>query len=526
MFKEGTSEIIGAVGMDFSLEGLSTTIQGYTLGETGFYVLTTGEGQVIYHPAAENINLNISEADMSEDIKEAMLSKTEGSLQYTSHGLLSHGYVSQVGNTGWMVATGLPNAEFNQAFFDVCTAMLSTSAIAVAIIAILLLVLSRQIAAPIKALTKTANQIAEGNLEVTAQVGSRDETGQMADAINRTVVQLRRYIAYIREITLALENMAAGDMRIRLKEDYVGQFASIRKAFTDLSVSLNHTLHAIDAAAGQVSAGSSQVASGAQALASGSTQQAATVQELSSTIEQIAVQAGENLTNVLDAAQYIEEASTGLQAGNEQMQQLASAMENINNSSNEIANITRVIEDIAFQTNILALNAAIEAARAGAAGKGFAVVADEVRNLAAKSAQAAGQTGELIQSSVDMVARGTELTAQTAQILQEVGATAVKVNESFQKIEEASIQQTEAIEQVKEGISQVSSVVQTNAATAEENSATSEEMSAQAATLHQEVGKFTLEDSLTGETRAALSPHKLPAFQEPLAEAAFSIEKY
>ena len=171
------------------------------------------------------------------------------------------------------------------------------------------------------------------------------------------------------------------------------------------------------------------------------------------------------------------------------------AMADINTASTEIANITRVIEDIAFQTNILALNAAIEAAQAGSAGKGFAVVADEVRNLAAKSAEAAQQTAELIGTSVSTVSKGLEITERTAQLLEEVEEKELKVGESMVNVERQATIAAEAVEQIKQGLTQVSSVVQTNAATAEENSATSEEMSAQAAALNEEVQKFKL-DSL------------------------------
>lgn len=174
------------------------------------------------------------------------------------------------------------------------------------------------------------------------------------------------------------------------------------------------------------------------------------------------------------------------------MSQLIEAMSDINSSSNQIANITKVIEDIAFQTNILALNAAIEAARAGNAGKGFAVVADEVRNLAAKSAEAAKQTASLIGASVETVEKGSEITTETAQIVQDAVRNLAAIIEDIGQVEQASNQQSLSIGQIRQGLEQVSTVVQSNAATAEENSAISEEMSAQAAMLRQEVAKFKL----------------------------------
>ena len=493
VFAPGSQEIIGVAGLDFSLEALGKIVSSYTVGDTGFCILTTGSGQIIFHPISDNINRNIADTDLSNNIQASMLSKTEGSLEYTSHGIHSNGYISPVGNTGWMIATGLPDAEFQQEFYSIRNMMLTTFATAIAAIVVALLFLSNKIVSPIKALTNTANLIAEGNLDVTAQVASRDETGQMAEAINRTVVQLRRYTAYIKEITHTLENMAQGDMRIHLNEDYVGEFASIKSAFENIASSLNNALCNINIAAEQVSIGASQVANGAQALAAGSTEQASSVEELSAAITKIAEQAAENSAHVTAATNSVEQAGRGVAAGNEHMAQLNKAMIDIGSASNQIASITKVIEDIAFQTNILALNAAIEAARAGNAGKGFAVVADEVRNLAAKSAEAAKQTGDLIQSSVSIVSKGSQMAAQTADILKTVGVSTVEVTQSFTKIVQASAEQASAIDQIKQGLSQVSSIVQNNAATAEENSATSEEMSAQASTLREEVGKFKLD---------------------------------
>ena len=237
------------------------------------------------------------------------------------------------------------------------------------------------------------------------------------------------------------------------------------------------------------------------------------------------MQAEENMVAIHAASDNVNQAGVGVGQGNERMEELSKAMEEISNTSSEIANITKVIEDIAFQTNILALNAAIEAARAGNAGKGFAVVADEVRNLAAKSGEAAKQTGELIQSSVAAVERGAQLTIHTADILQEVGSSAAEMITSFEIIEKSISEQTLAIEQIKIGIAQISDVVQTNAATAEENSATSEEMSAQAAVLRGEIEKFHLSDDRRQEHNTYMAPVSTSS-RSMLSENAYSQDKY
>ena len=173
---------------------------------------------------------------------------------------------------------------------------------------------------------------------------------------------------------------------------------------------------------------------------------------------------------------------------------MMAAMEEITDKSNEIGNIIKTIEDIAFQTNILALNAAVEASRAGIAGKGFAVVADEVRNLASKSSAASKDTAELIESSIKAVARGTQIANSTAQSLAKVVDQVRMASSNVEQIADAAEEQASAIEQVTVGINQISSVVQTNSATAEESAATSEELSSQADILKNLVAKFTLRE--------------------------------
>ncbi len=365
----------------------------------------------------------------------------------------------------------------------------------------------RSIMKPITEIVSVYDEMSKGNMQVKINYESKDEMGKMAQSIRKTNALLT---SYINDISEKLGWMSQGDMRIDVKMDYIGDFAAIKKAIERTANSLNQTLLTINTAAEQVTIGASQVSSGAQALASGSTEQASSIEELSVTVTKVAEQAASNSENVKVATQYVEQAGTGVETGNEQMKLLTDAMMEINTASGQIANITKVIEDIAFQTNILSLNAAIEAARAGNAGKGFAVVADEVRNLAAKSAEAAKQTAELIQASVVTVSKGTQMTTQTAQILLDIREKTKLVIASIKNIDDASEEQALAIEQIKDGLNQVSSVVQTNAATAEENSATSEEMSAQAATLHEVVGKFMLDNGYEKDSFTSSAPIRRP----------------
>lgn len=347
--------------------------------------------------------------------------------------------------------------------------------------------ISLTITKPIGRVVEAADLIALGHVDVDlSDMLSKDETGQLAASFNQMVDGIRKQV-------VAAEVISKGDFTqdvpLRSEEDALGL------ALERIKNELSNTLQLISMAADQVNTGSEQVSSAAQALSSGATEQAASVEELNASIVSVAERAAQNAVSVNNATTYVDQSVKGISESHEFMQRLNGAMREIGEDSHQISKISKLVEDIAFQTNILALNAAVEAARAGSAGKGFAVVADEVRNLAAKSAEAAKQTSDLIQKSATTVAEGERIAAETLGVLGQVAEKSQMVDQAIREIDEASTEQAAAIEQINQGLSQVSAVIQNNAATAEESSASSEELAAQAQTLQQEVSKFKLSGS-------------------------------
>ena len=351
--------------------------------------------------------------------------------------------------------------------------------------------LAKMLSKPINQMVVAADNLAHGQLDVEITYTSKDEIGSLAKSLASATSTLK---LYVHDISTNLDLMAQGDMTAEITQDYLGDFAPIKGALTTISASLNETLTNIKNSAEQVDNGAEQMSGGAQALAQGATEQASTTEELSASITDISEKVRENAHNVASVTNYVEETVVEVEQSNKQMNQMLTAMNDINTASNEISKIIKVIDDIAFQTNILALNAAVEAARAGEAGKGFAVVADEVRNLASKSADAAKQTTVLIEGSIQKIKGGSKLADDTALALSDVSTKVQKVGETIKEINKASEEQAMAIAQITQGIEQVSAVVQTNSATAEESAAASEELSAQADILSQEVQKFQLKN--------------------------------
>lgn len=373
-------------------------------------------------------------------------------------------------------------------------ATLTMTAVIIAIILVgvfFSFVIIRLIKIPISEIENAAIKMAEGDLDVKISYTSKDELGVLATQVGRLIHKLQMIIEDENQF---LAKMAEGDFTVdsTCEEAYTGGFYPLLVSFRGIADKLNDTMLQISQSSSQVAGGADQVSNGAQALAQGATEQASSVQELAATIDEISNKVNQNADNAQQASKAAGSVSVKMDVSKEKMQQMTHAMGDISSCSSEIGKIMKIIEDIAFQTNILALNAAVEAARAGTAGKGFAVVADEVRNLANKSKEASENISALIENSLKAVEHGTQIADDTAQSLIQAVNDVNEMTSIIEQISEASSDQADSIAQIMVGIDQISSVVQTNSATAEESAAASEELSSQSQLMKGLVGRFKL----------------------------------
>lgn len=342
---------------------------------------------------------------------------------------------------------------------------------------------------PLSILENAGKEISEGNLHVHIDYNEDDEIGKVADSLRKSIATIA---SYIDKIDSNLEKMSNGDFYIEMNNEFVGDFINIEKSFINVSEKLSCNLRDINDVSELVNVGSQDIAKVGHNLSNGANEQSRIVENLVSTISEISQRITNNAKDAIEISKEVEEVTSGIKIGNDNMLDVVKAMELINTTSQQISNIIETINGIATQTNLLALNASIEAARAGEAGKGFAVVAEQVSILAGQSAEAAKESNKYIEASLNAVRDGILVADNAADKLKDVGEYANQIATKIKQIATTSNEQTEDVKQIDEGIEQIAAVVQTNVSTAQESSKSSEELELQAQKLKMLMEQFNI----------------------------------
>jgi methyl-accepting chemotaxis protein len=353
----------------------------------------------------------------------------------------------------------------------------------------------RRLKKPLDNVILAVNDIASGEMtdETTAaleELATKDEIGHLARSMEQAVSSVRKISTDTQYLSKAMEQR---DLTVTVDTDsHQGIYKVIADVVCKLFDEIANNMREIQKISNGINDRTVQVSEAAQSLAQGSTEQAGSVEELAATINSIVTQVNENASNAKNASDASQKAEQEVLRSNEQMVNMTAAMDEIEKTSERIGSIVKTIDDLAFQTNILALNAAVEAARAGSAGKGFAVVADEVQNLAGKSAAAAKDTAELIESALGAIKKGTQYANNASDGLKNVVGQTTQVNKMVTQIADAATDEAQLLGQVSEGIEQISVVVQTNSSIAEETAAASQGLNADTKELNDMVNRYKL----------------------------------
>lgn len=435
---------------------------------------------------------------------------------------------SPILGTDWTAVVICDAKEFLGNAFIAVLVMIITTTISFVVGALVISKFVKRIIVPLNAINGKILDMEQGKLSGDAiEVHTGDELETLADAVNSMTAYTN---TIIKDIEAVSAKLAAEDLTAEPAADYIGDYAPIKSALYGIINSTSDVIRQIGASSKLVSDGSSKMSDNSTTLSQAATEQAATVEELNASIVEISSNISANADSAGKAKVLADDCMKIVDEGNVKMTDMLHAMEEINETSSQIANIIKTIEDISFQTNILSLNASIEAARAGEAGKGFAVVAGEVGQLAGKTAEAAKNTTALIKTSLTAVENGTVMANETAKMLSKIVSETDDTAKVIDKIAAASQEQADSVKQILVGMDQISTSVQMTSGSSAECAASAEELSGQAKVLLDLVQRFKIADAASEKkikkaARAAANALKSGAPAAPSAPAAPAAEK-
>lgn len=480
--------VTAVVAADVFLTSVNEIIANMQLGLSGYPALISASGIIVTHPNADYApSITSSGEEIYHTFKECYTQ--EGTMIEDYDGVNRKIFSMEVPTSAWVLYYFMDNSELVK---DVQSTLLTY----VLIMPVVLLVLAtaiyfivKRLFMPLTAVSAATARMIQGDLNVKFNYAPDDEIGKICRVIEQTNETLH---TYVEDISDCLGNMAKGTFNKSTSIEYAGDFAPIGTSLKEIQRTLCDVFTHITEASNNLFSSASNVADGSNDLAERATSQTQLIEEITSSVTETTEITQQNISKATEAKDASSKAAQSVNDSNDKMKELLVAMDSIITISENIQNINKVIEDIAFQTNILALNASIEAARAGAAGKGFAVVADEVRNLAAKSAEASNTTTALIEESAQAIKNGKALADATAEALNVILLQTKQVDDVINTIAQASVKQSENMLNVGHKTEQIATHLTATAANAEESAAAAAEMNEQAHRLQELMDRFSV----------------------------------
>ena len=525
-------KLIGVAGTDFPLNALLGMIGSVDLGGMGSAFLVNKSGTVLVHPNGDLVAKKLGDVFPEETPSiggnGVMETRLDGKSVLVSFvpiqgiSVLDPWYLCLIVDRDAAYA-GI--ADFRIA------ASIGTVVGVIAMIGVLALLLSSLVIKPVVRMTGMMSKLARGDVsEEIPDADRADEIGQMAAAVsvfreniiergrlsrqaeeNQALTEQERRerdaikaqeaetIAFVvHSVADALGRLANGDLVTRIETPFAGDLDRLRIDFNNSVATLHSAMATVGQKAMAIDGGANEIRTSADQLARRTEQQAASVEETAAALEEITTTVKDSARRAEDAGRLVTRTRTGAERSGEIVVRAVSAMQGIEKSSDEIANIIGVIDDIAFQTNLLALNAGVEAARAGEAGKGFAVVAQEVRELAQRSAKAAKEIKDLITTSGDQVRAGVDLVNQTGQALEAIVREVQEINTHVDAIVTATREQATGLHEINTAVNTMDQGTQQNAAMVEEQTAASHGLATEAAALSELLAQFRLDKGASG----------------------------
>ncbi|WP_369283501.1 methyl-accepting chemotaxis protein [Oscillibacter sp. GMB15532] len=483
---------------EFPYTVFSDVLNQIKIGENGYAFGINADGYTVLHPDTNSIAnpvnyFELAEKDPSYAPTAAMFKRMisgETGIGYSYYNGVRRmvGFTPLDGPEGWSIAVTRPLTQVEQNAKITLAFCVGTGLVLLFLSIIFTRIFSQMITRPIVLATRRLELLEQGDLQTEVEhVKGKDEGARLMTAIQNTIHGLQTYIGDISDI---LHSVAEKDLTVTSSVAYSGDFVSIQTALEKIVQSLNGTLEQISQSTAQVRSGAEQVALGGQNLAENSSEQASAAERVENSLEFVANQIQETAHHSESMQNMTQTALQETQTGREKMQKMLDAMQSIDDFTTKIQAIIHYIDDIAAQTNILALNAAVEAARAGESGKGFSVVADEVRQLASKSAEAAKNSAELIDSTLASVETGKQTAEGAALAFQRIVEQTSSVGALVDEVTKSLGSQSQSVSELSEGVRLISNATQANSATAEESAATSEELLGQMQMLDDMVSEF------------------------------------